>query len=415
MPTSTDQDKGQEQEIEFKLKPVDEPLQPGEVELARIRVKVPLKEKEEDDNDDDNDNRQQSERPDEIEEEQGEPEEKIEERTEPQEEERQPREEQQGVDEQLQEYQHQQERRDQLEQMKQQERLGKDLAQREARKQAMEFAEKSLVRTGAGAAGTGGAAAAGTGAAAGAGAAGGAAAGGAAAGAAVSAPVWGTVLAVIGVIVGIILLVVLVITLLTATCNQSGFKGWVASWGSWGAYWLGLIPEDVCAQLSFSGGQSGGAGAGSSFGFDIVITSAYRPGAVTIQGKPSAHGRGEAVDIALRNPTVPLFGSDPRIQQLMAMAASAGIDASKGDILNEYAEPECELGSSSCGGHVHIEFNTYTSGGKTYTFCDNTEVKIPPNDLVSLVGSVPIEGASNPSVRPCMFDVVINIFNQTGS
>ncbi|MBI2356223.1 MAG: hypothetical protein HYV13_03410 [Candidatus Doudnabacteria bacterium] len=215
---------------------------------------------------------------------------------------------------------------------------------------------------------------------------------------AATAPAWGTILLIFG--IGAFLIIVL-----TATCNST--TGWLANWG---AKIVTFGQVDICGPLEIAS-RSGGAGGGASYPLDIVVTSAYRPGAKTIRGGPSAHGRAEAIDIALRNPIVPLRGSDPRITQLVSIAQAAGFTPAKGNTLNEYAEPECDPNASSCGGHVHVEFNTYTKDGKTYTYCDDTEVKVTPTDLIAIPSDIKVEGASHPQVRPCMLGPITAIFN----
>lgn len=155
---------------------------------------------------------------------------------------------------------------------------------------------------------------------------------------------------------------------------------------------------------------SGGGGATGTFGgLDIVITSAYRAGSIVAGTNTlSAHSRGEAVDIALRNPIVPIHGSDPRIAQLVAIAKSVGFTPAVGDTLDEYTTPT----EAATGGHVHVEFNVQANGN---TYCDNTPAATlkspPPTDLVSLSGVVPVDAAaSDPRVRPCMLTAVEKIF-----
>jgi hypothetical protein len=89
-------------------------------------------------------------------------------------------------------------------------------------------------------------------------------------------------------------------------------------------------------------------------GLNIVLTSAYRPGAVTFQGKPSGHGKGEAFDVGLRpaasfSPNPP----DRRIDRLIAIAFEVGFKPPEGDTVDEYNFPSSE----TLGPHVHMEFN----------------------------------------------------------
>ncbi|MEO8065621.1 MAG: hypothetical protein ABI643_02055 [Candidatus Doudnabacteria bacterium] len=212
-----------------------------------------------------------------------------------------------------------------------------------------------------------------------------------------SFPVWGPIL---GVLAG----AMLVIIILIAGCNQTGASGSVTRGVSFVA---GIFGADICKNLTFNAGTSGGAGAGASFALDITITSAYRAGALTAGGGYSAHGRGEAIDIALRNPTVSVHGSDPRIAQLVAIGRSAGFIPAAGDTLDEYTNPA----ENATGGHVHVEFNLKPDGT---TYCDGTRIPASgPSDLVSLVGVVPVDtgSTSDPRVRPCMLNAVIALFN----
>ncbi|MBX4187423.1 MAG: hypothetical protein KW802_04220 [Candidatus Doudnabacteria bacterium] len=107
-------------------------------------------------------------------------------------------------------------------------------------------------------------------------------------------------------------------------------------------------------------------------GLDITITSAYRGNGTTAEGGASAHGRGEAVDIALRNPTVPWNQathslpagfSDPRIGRLVAIGQKYFFKPA-GDTLDEYHFPA----KNATGGHVHVEYNIPSSG----SYCDGT-------------------------------------------
>jgi len=223
-----------------------------------------------------------------------------------------------------------------------------------------------------------------------------------------SAPIWGPIVGILAAVLLILGLGVFVIISMASACNADGVTGFAARLGSWGAGVLG-ISTDVCKDLSFQGGQSGGAGASGAFDkLTIVITSAYRPGSIVAGTNTlSAHSRGEAVDIALRNPTVPIRGSDPRIAQLVQIAKSAGFVPAAGDTLDEYTNPT----EGASGGHVHIEFNTKPDGT---TYCDGTKVKNPPTDLVAIPSWIPVEGAQDARLRPCMLDKVENIFISAG-
>ncbi len=215
-------------------------------------------------------------------------------------------------------------------------------------------------------------------------------------------------------ILGLFLLVLLVIgifffvsTSAIAYCNQDGLSGWTV----WGASKISALAggEDYCATIKIAGGgRSGGGGASTSFPapsgpnlvnlssygvqvkagiddrvtacmaarvqqlyqaalsarIDIEITDAYRPGGTTAGGGTSAHSRGEAVDIALRNPTVPipLQSVDPRIAKLVAIARAAGFVPPLADTLDEYNNPA----PNATAGHVHVEFNIPPNGG---TYC----------------------------------------------
>ena len=144
---------------------------------------------------------------------------------------------------------------------------------------------------------------------------------------------------------------------------------------------------------------------------DITITSAYRFGSIVKgTGKLSAHSRGEAVDIALRNPTVPEFSTDPRIAQLVQIALGLGFKPLVGDTLDEYTKPT----EGASGGHIHVEFNLKSDGT---TYCDGTKPSnTGPTDMVSLIGVVPVDtvSTSSPLVRPCMLDAVTDIFSAAG-
>lgn len=202
-------------------------------------------------------------------------------------------------------------------------------------------------------------------------------------------------------VVGVVIIFVFIVIVPVAVCNV-GPAGWgFGKIGSTLAHWAGIIPIDICSKLSInSNTQSSGGSVGK---LDIVLTSAYRPGETTATGGLSAHGRGEAVDIALRNPTVAIHGQDPRIDQLVQLGQNMGFVPLAGDTLDEYANPAL----NATGGHVHVEFNV--KDGTTY--CDNTPVRIPPVDLVAIPVSIPMSGVSSPRLRPCMLTAVEALFS----
>lgn len=217
---------------------------------------------------------------------------------------------------------------------------------------------------------------------------------------AASFPVWGPIL-------GVLVAAMFVIIVLIAGCNQTGLTGVgvrvISKIG-------GVFSADICKNLTFNGGASGGAGASGTAGpMDIVITSAFRPGAIVAgTSRLSAHGRGEAIDIALRNPTVPKFSTDSRIAELVQIVKSAGFTPLAGDTLDEYTTSL----EGTTGGHIHIEFNTQPNGR---TYCDDTVVKNPPTDLVSIPASIPVDrgSTSDARLRPCMLNAITAIFNAT--
>jgi hypothetical protein len=171
--------------------------------------------------------------------------------------------------------------------------------------------------------------------------------------------------------------------------------------------------QDVCEvpnSPAFAGGKGGGAGATGTFGeINIVLTSAYRPGAIVYGSnppRPSAHGRGEAFDVALRprigfHPNPP----DPRISQLVSIGKS--LIGSRGDVLDEYNDPHCNPSSPTCKGHIHVEFNVGQCDGTGKSF------QGAPTDLVDLNGLVPI-GGGDPRVRSCMLPTVLKFFEMAG-
>ncbi len=263
----------------------------------------------------------------------------------------------------------------------------------------------------AGEAGAGEGAAAEGGAAAGAGAAEGGAAvagvevGTAAGGAGIMAflaatwEVWVPVLLIILLTIFIVLIVVITPV---AICNTS-VTARIASLGFCESLQIGTSGES-----SFQGGASGGGGASGDFNPDDLvtliglvpvdrteasdprarqcmayklqqiyaqtqaerppiqweITSAYRTDETTASGGVSAHGRGEAADLSLRNPAVPIRSSDPRILRLVEIAESVGFVQPAGDTLNEYARPA----RNATGGHIHVEYNIPANG----SYCDGT-------------------------------------------
>ena len=256
-----------------------------------------------------------------------------------------------------------------------------------------------------GAAGEG--AAAGVGAEAGAGAAAGGAEAGAGAVVATS-EIWVPALAIIGIIVVTIALLMMIMASVTAYCNQPGVKGWIVRATSNVASWVGAVPLNVCkllvikdqpiasgtrstpfidesklVRLSVAGlpvkadaddrvmpcmlakiQQIYNASRSANPPIEWEITDSYRPGDFTANGTPSAHGRGEAVDLALRNPNEPLRSTNSRIARLIAIARSAGFVPPPGDALDEYKNPAPD----ATGGHIHLEFNIPTSG----SYCDGT-------------------------------------------
>ncbi len=173
---------------------------------------------------------------------------------------------------------------------------------------------------------------------------------------------------------------------------------------------VALVPGDVCEGLEQVGGRSGGGGASNtSSGLDIAITGAYRPGSIVAgTGRLSAHSRGEAVDISLRNPQVPEHSSDPRIAELVQIAQSMGFTPTAGDTLDEYTNPT----EGATAGHVHVEFNLKPDGT---TYCDGTRIPSSgPTDLIPIPSTIPVQGASDPRLRPCMIDAVNALFNAAG-
>jgi hypothetical protein len=218
-----------------------------------------------------------------------------------------------------------------------------------------------------------------------------------------TAPYWGAALAII-LMIGWVIIMMLVSVAVICSSNYTdsfevaGFKLAIAS-----------LPGDICKDLALAGGRSGGAGGGATFDpttskLDIVLTSAYRPGSYVDNNRnnPSAHGRGEAFDVALRNPQVGFYSQDPRIDKIIALARGMGFTHPNGDVVDEYRNPS----PGTTGPHIHIEFNK--------GYCSTAAATDPPNDMVSLVGLVPMSDVDNPEVRECMHSFVINLFKQAG-
>lgn len=256
------------------------------------------------------------------------------------------------------------------------------------------------------------------GAAAGASAAAGTGVGGAAAGgtAAATAPFWGPALGIFAVIALFFGLALFLIFIMVSACNSTtaNVAKTVLSAIPFGG---GLAAQSwdtaVCGPLKIvQSPPSGGGGASAGFPLDIVLTSAYRPGAIVAGSNPprlSAHSRGEAVDIALQNPTVPKYASDPRIAQLVQIAESAGFVPAAGNTLDEYTNAL----EGTTGGHIHIEFNLRPNGT---TYCDDAITPISgPTDLVPIPSSIPRSGVSDPRLRQCMLDEVLSIFSAAAS
>lgn len=103
-------------------------------------------------------------------------------------------------------------------------------------------------------------------------------------------------------------------------------------------------------------------------GLDWVVTSAFRPGAVTVRPDgtrvPSAHSRGEAIDIAFRPAPTKPWSTNQQIRDLVSLAKSVGFSPPNGDTLDEYNKPT----EYATAAHIHIEFNR--AGGQIY--CDIT-------------------------------------------
>lgn len=179
------------------------------------------------------------------------------------------------------------------------------------------------------------------------------------------------------------------------------WSGWTLSKVSWVAG-----SGDFCAAFDdvATGGSSGGAGATGEWKgkIEIAITGAYRALANTAENRPSAHGRGEAIDIALRNPRVGLNEPDSRIDQIVDIARRVGFVSPAGDALDEYSNPA----RNATAGHIHLEFNVKGDGS---SYCDNgSRVPIPPNDLVNftdIASGIEIS-ASDPRARPCMKEAI---------
>lgn len=95
-------------------------------------------------------------------------------------------------------------------------------------------------------------------------------------------------------------------------------------------------------------------------GLEWVVTSAYRP-----HSSGSYHARGEAVDIAFRNPPLGFFSSDPRIDQVIQLARSIGFVDPAGDVVDEYNQPSAKTE----GPHIHLEFNY--NFAQQVSYCDS--------------------------------------------
>lgn len=206
----------------------------------------------------------------------------------------------------------------------------------------------------------------------------------------------------------IVLAIGLIVAIPTAICNSGGIKGTVIKAGAKVLSWGGVLPIDLCKQLTFNSTtpQDATPQTNSSIvppsdlvpitgvpidpgtsdprvrrcmlsyiqdlykrsqqaKLDWVITGAYRPNAIVAgTDNLSAHARGEAVDIALRNPKDPLYSPDPRIDKLIGVAAVEGFRPAQGDTLDEYRYPT----KGAIAGHAHIEFNINQATNGSY--CD---------------------------------------------
>lgn len=102
-----------------------------------------------------------------------------------------------------------------------------------------------------------------------------------------------------------------------------------------------------------------------TLGIDFVITSAYRPGAlVGSTGRLSAHGKGEAVDIALRpKGAVTDVAFMKKVRDVVGISLAEGFKYPAGNTLDEYSDPT----EDATGGHIHIEYNTAPNGGSYCT------------------------------------------------
>ncbi len=211
----------------------------------------------------------------------------------------------------------------------------------------------------------------------------------------------GPALAIVGIIVLIFLLVLFILVVMLAKCNEDTWSGTGARALSTVSSFLGIIPSDVCAQLTIdknvqtvtqkapiSGWEPADlvplagvlvdtsasdprvrqcmlpkvqevVGNAQKAGLNVTITSAFRKG-----GFPSRHAFGEAVDIALRPiPARPLSpDAQAKISTLVKIAKAAGFNPPPGDTIDEYNNPT----ENTTGGHVHIEFNKIDVNG---SFC----------------------------------------------
>lgn len=92
---------------------------------------------------------------------------------------------------------------------------------------------------------------------------------------------------------------------------------------------------------------------------DWVVTSAYRP-----EDVGSYHARGEAADMALRNPRENYGSQDPRIDFLVFLAKDEGFVPLAGDTVDEYRRPLARTE----GAHIHVEFNR--NFAQNISYCD---------------------------------------------
>jgi hypothetical protein len=214
----------------------------------------------------------------------------------------------------------------------------------------------------------------------------------------------GTVLAIFAVIA---LFVVVLVSIAYQTCNNTTFTGLFGQGISKIATWVGYIPIDVCSILDPStialqdqttvNEDTEPAPDGSDLvaigdavpvseqasdprlrecmlahvkniysrsrarGVNFVITSAYRAGSIVVRtGLPSAHARGEAVDIAI-TPSDDWKTNEKFARQIdivLSEARAEGFRPAQGDTLDEYRKPT----EGASGGHIHVEFNRGPNG-----------------------------------------------------